>query len=535
MLQLSQQQPLQPPSLPPPPVTELWKVHADVSHGLLAAGAKPTGPCATLSLDHPQRVIIWWPSLNPKTQQHTVSAEVIRHPVRVTSMQWSPDLHDGGSFAGALSSINPHQEPSSSSSSSNQQNSKGSGSSSNTSPTKAAAAGAVATAKQACHPALMTVGIDGVVRIYVEVVLADLTSGLPTPPPPSTPGPSTSTSSSSKSPPKHPTSPLKPKDATPVPPAAAAAGPSQTLSQFCLTLVIEPPLLGLNPGSWPGMTASWVRPMHHHHHHLHVSSGGAGSGLTSSSRGAARTGGSGGGSGPAANEGTNNSSSSRGSLETRAAAAAAAVGGPEAAAAAAAAASDSDDEGEGGVLPQRVLWLVGSYIAPGGNPALQLTRQNLNPNHPHPQQQQLSGSPNQLTSFSSSTSSSSAGGVGYQDHVFLWAIDGLSGVVLSGLAQNAIMASKLNTPKAVLWGRSQGQLLWQQPHLLLKGGPGQQGVLAAGAGAGALAAAVGGGGGRGGGGEGMGGPSLGVWGWQGRGRPVPLLCGAQQFYESTSR
>jgi hypothetical protein len=125
--------------------------------------------------------------------------------------------------------------------------------------------------------------------------------------------------------------------------------------------------------------------------------------------------------------------------------------------------------------------------------------------------------------------------VAYQDHIFLWAIDGLSGVVLSGLAQNAIMASKLNTPKAVLWGRCQGVLLWRHPHLLLKGGPGQQGVLGAGSGAGEMAAAVAGRGGRGGGGEGGAGPSLGVWGWQGRGRPVPLLCGAQQFFEPTSR
>lgn len=50
----------------------------------------------------------------------------------------------------------------------------------------------------------------------------------------------------------------------------------------------------------------------------------------------------------------------------------------------------------------------------------------------------------------------------------LWAVDGLAGVVLSGIATNAIMSNKVSEPRAYLWGRDSSSLSWQRPQLLLQ-------------------------------------------------------------------
>jgi hypothetical protein len=116
--------------------------------------------------------------------------------------------------------------------------------------------------------------------------------------------------------------------------------------------------------------------------------------------------------------------------------------------------------------------------------------------------------------------------------VFVWAVDGLTGVVLSGMAQNAIMASKLSTPRALLWGKAShgAASAWRHPgHLLHTGGgpagsptaPGSPGAAAGAAAAGARgSSAV---------------AALQVWVWSGLPRPLPLLCAAQHFHQPTAR
>ncbi|KXZ50483.1 hypothetical protein GPECTOR_16g658 [Gonium pectorale] len=77
----------------------------------------------------------------------------------------------------------------------------------------------------------MTLGADWVIRIYVEVVMQNM-----------------------------------------LPPELAASAPGLSMSQFCLTLVIEPPGLNLTPQSRPGMRVCWARPL--------GTGGGAGAGAT---------------------------------------------------------------------------------------------------------------------------------------------------------------------------------------------------------------------------------------------------------------
>lgn len=50
------------------------------------------------------------------------------------------------------------------------------------------------------------------------------------------------------------------------PTSSAAAGPpaGMSMSQYCLTLVIEPPVQGLSPGLLPGLRACWAKPLPHH-------------------------------------------------------------------------------------------------------------------------------------------------------------------------------------------------------------------------------------------------------------------------------
>jgi hypothetical protein len=96
--------------------------------------------------------------------------------------------------------------------------------------------------------------------------------------------------------------------------------------------------------------------------------------------------------------------------------------------------------------------------------------------------------------------------------VLLWAVDSLAGVVLSGMAQNAITASKLSSPRAMLWGSAAGALTWRRA-----GG----GADLAGAGAGAEARA--------------GALCTSLAAWVQPGQPVPMLCAAQQFFDAEAR
>jgi hypothetical protein len=118
-----------------------------------------------------------------------------------------------------------------------------------------------------------------------------------------------------------------------------------------------------------------------------------------------------------------------------------------------------------------MLWLLGSFVGPELPSQLPLAAA-------------LSGTEAAAAAAAAAAGNSSSGSAtSYQDQVFLWGIDGLAGVVLSGIAQNAIMSNKMSQPKVWCWGREGTQLRWQQPHALL-----QQAAAAVGTAPGSLAA-----------------------------------------------
>lgn len=244
-------------------VSEAWSAHSDSPHVLSAAGLGPFQPCATAPhSDKAQqhRVIIWWPrqqqpepaapsssaqqqqgekqqpvagsastagaAASSHSHQHassTVGAEVIRHPVKVLSMQWSPAL---ASIPAARLSLPPPPavaQPG----------------------TPAPVPAVVPDPGLGPSLALMTVGADWSVRIWVEVQMRDL---FPTATP--TPGPASGAG----------VGPTPAASAA----AAAAATAAMSMSQFCLTLVIEPPFHGLDPGVRPGLRACWANPLPRH-------------------------------------------------------------------------------------------------------------------------------------------------------------------------------------------------------------------------------------------------------------------------------
>jgi hypothetical protein len=114
-----------------------------------------------------------------------------------------------------------------------------------------------------------------------------------------------------------------------------------------------------------------------------------------------------------------------------------------------------------------MLWLLGSFVGP-----------DL-PSQP-PLAAALSGTE---AAAVAAAAGSGSGDQRCRDQVFLWGIDGLAGVVLSGIAQNAIMSNKMSQPKVWCWGREAAQMRWQQPQALL-----QQAAAAVGAAPGSLAA-----------------------------------------------
>jgi len=207
------------------------------------------------------------------------------------------------------------------------------------------------------QPALMTVGTDGIIRIFVEVVMADIVAT-----PPSSTSSSTSTSTSKTAAPAGavagPASP--PKAAAAAAAAAtsaaavAAAKSSNSMSQFCLTLVIEPPP-GLAPQALaqkPGLMACWAQPLDRH-----------------------------------------NQSS--------------------------------------------LMWVLGSYMATATTGQMPLAAA-------------LSGVP--PAAAAAAAAATAAEPLPWQDQVFLWGIDGLGSVVLSGIAQNAIMSNKYESASCVTCG-----------------------------------------------------------------------------------
>jgi hypothetical protein len=318
------------PQLPPPSpgeqeaelqqlsVQELWKAHAEGRHDVVAAGPSPLSPSASASLENAQRLLVWWPLLHPRTGKVTIGAEVIRHPVRLQHMEWGPALEPAAppvvppaaagsptrpesSFKAFARSLSPAKQQR--------------GSPAASAPASPAAAGgegegAAPEAPPAPqHPALMTLGADWVIRIWVEVVMANMS-------------------------------------------AASASQPSQPMSQFCLSLVIEPPSLAISHAIRPGMAASWAR-------HLNGT--------------------------PRANG-----------------------------------------------VHSNVLWLmanVSMYVQPAEGA--------------------LDSEP------------------GFRDILYLWAVDGLHSVVLSGIATNALMYGSQASPRAILWGQDSTTLGWHQPRRLL--------------------------------------------------------------------
>lgn len=369
-------------------VRELWLARAEAPQDMIAAGASAVGPCASVARDAPQRVVVWWPSRGG-AGEFVVGAEVIRHPVRAVHLEWSPALgREGGAAAGGDYGRGQQQ---------------------------AREAGPVAAGEQqadeppsARHPALMTVGADGVIRVWVEVVMADMDDDVL--PPHASPGAGASPAKQaaqqgSSSPPKRTlAAPGSPAVTSPASPAGAKLA-SRVMSQFCLTLVVEPPAgHGIVPGVLPGMTATWVRQLRDV---------------------------------PLLGNGT--------------------AGSTAAAAAAASASATEPNQGA-----PRVLWLLASYCGP------------------QHAQHSAAAAPPPLHALATSPTKGGPGLAhfapqqqrqpGWVDAVFLWAIDGLSGVVLRGIAQNAITASKLSAPRAFLWGRDAAAPGWARPGMLAQAG-----------------------------------------------------------------
>jgi hypothetical protein len=363
-------------------VRELWQVHADAPQDLIAAGATAAGPCASVVRDSPQRVVVWWPSRGDKDGQYEVGAEVIRHPVKTVHLEWSPALgREGGGGSGA-----ERQSPGGSPSAAAAAAAAGAAAADQQlehqqpqSPAAAAAAaasrGPEADPPRARHPALMTVGSDGVIRVFVEVVMADIDDMM------SQAAAAAAAANGSSG--GGALSPTKQAAAA----AAATAAPARVLSQFCLTLAVEPPPgHGIAPGALPGLTATWARPM---------AAGRGGTTTTDPQQGA-----------------------------------------------------------------PRVLWLLASYCAPPPAP----------PPQPH-SPQALPQSPTRGPGGAQPAPPPAARGAPeWVDSVFLWAIDGLSGVVLRGIAQNAITASKLSVPRAFLWGGDAAAPRWRRPGALAAAG-----------------------------------------------------------------
>jgi hypothetical protein len=138
----------------------------------------------------------------------------------------------------------------------------------------------------------------------------------------------------------------------------------------------------------------------------------------------------------------------------------------------------------------QLLWLLASYVAP------------QHPQEPLPLAAALSGVTPQAAAAAAaaahgmmhpgmavlqppaaanrgpgSSSSNSQQGPVCQDQVYLWAVDGLAGVVLSGIAANAIMSNKICEPRAYLWGKDSSTLAWHHPYLLLQQAAATQGML----------------------------------------------------------
>uniref|UniRef100_A0A7S3QTG6 Uncharacterized protein n=1 Tax=Dunaliella tertiolecta TaxID=3047 RepID=A0A7S3QTG6_DUNTE len=223
----------------PPEVTisRAWSAQSDAPQPLLAAGLHPGAPAASAHTKGgngvlaSHRVLVWWPKLEAtdelqQQQQHgsnlsctySIGAEIIRHPVQVMAMQWSPVLPDPRGSQSCSTRPPAHRTSSSGCNRGSEQ------------------------------LTLMTVGADRLIRVWVEVRMQDLLPAhLMKPPPP---------------PRGHPNVALSAEDAA----AAAAAAAALSLSQFCLALVIEPPLPSAAPLS---RRTSLGEHSHHHHHHHH--------------------------------------------------------------------------------------------------------------------------------------------------------------------------------------------------------------------------------------------------------------------------
>lgn len=306
---------------------------------------------------------------------YTIGAEVVRHPVRVVALQWSPPLggeRDSSTPQGSTSTADA--APSSSST--------------------AVAAGGSSSPSSAPSPqpaaapslALMTVGADGAIRIWVEVMMKDL---LP---------------ASMLSPQGSAGGAHSPGHGAAAAAAAAATAAALSLSQFCLALVIDPPLPSITPGVWPGLRAAWARPLlPPAFTATQGTAGGSGTGGTWSSDG-------GGG--------------------------VTAGGGPGSSGSAWSAASAAT------AITSRVHWVVASMgvvVAPGGTGA--------------------AGGSGVVGLAGVS------GGGTLEEAVCVWAVDGLGGAALTGLPRGAVAASRgAAGPRAVLWGRDTRTAAWLQPH-----------------------------------------------------------------------
>lgn len=375
-------------------VTELWAAKTESIHGHAAAGLNCSCPAATSAQDKQQRVLVWRPHVHHHHQEPSspsvsppageaaaeaspttsadsgpVGSEIIRHPVKVMSMQWSPTMHGTGGASSASASASSTSSAAVTASASPARHGatttgSAKGSSTPGTPAPTAATGVIDDATKG-GSALLTVGSDWVIRIWVEVFMRDLVRS----------------------------------ESAPVLSGSAPPASVGTSSTFCLTLVIDPPMPGLLVGALPGLRACWAQPL------LPPASASTTSVIPSSPRASASPGGK------------------------------------------TALVSGHSSTMYGNPTTARLLWIIATAgVQPTSTTA------------PY---------------SSGNGSSSSTRQAGTEDEaaevVCVWAVDGLSSIVLSALPKGAVRSNKSSTPRAVLWGRDARSVRWLQPHNALPG------------------------------------------------------------------
>jgi hypothetical protein len=231
-------------------VQPCWSVQAPEPQDLLAAGVAAMGPSASAASRGNRAASVWWPeAVGLEKDNVTLSGhgqgreeslqqggrgarrEALKHPCSIQGLEWCPGVLQRDSLnpadAGVAAGLEPHTlSPTT----------DGGSSSTATTLTEGAHQGqATHHSGVDDHPALMTLGSDGAVRIWVEMLLVQYSSPLST-----TPAAATASPSKSQAPSQPHT---QQASSTSTKQAGTSPHTSSTSldSYFCMTLVIEPP------------------------------------------------------------------------------------------------------------------------------------------------------------------------------------------------------------------------------------------------------------------------------------------------------